>query len=315
MRRNATKSALKLEQHIRLAILWRAGLHQHGLSWGGTDHFYTGHVLAAQTGKRAVPGGTSRAQTGRTCGCRGGGQSEHSPPRPSQAKNWQACSKMAAYHALRPIDDSTTHVGAYVGNLVHAKLTGHEYTEPQFVVFDEITRNRQEAERQALALLATAKVALYDHELEVDIKEVSMKRTVTVGEADVTVEGTLDLVCRQVRGKSLALLDFKTGRRPPASVFVQIALYAWLWNSRAEWADMAGYLYVHRVRQGRPKPELVLRPVVDLLTVAEDIIRQYALTAIYGTVASPGAHCAYCYAPDCAARDGEFPEDKKVTRV
>ena len=179
------------------------------------------------------------------------------------------------------------------------------YTEPQFVVFDEITRNRQEAQRQAEELLLVAATALDDHELEVEAKEVSMRREVTVGEATVTVEGTLDLVCRQVRGKNLALLDFKTGRRPPASVFVQIALYAWLWDHRAlgeEWADEAGYLYVHRVRQGHPKPELVLRPVVDLLTVAEDIIRQYALTAIYGTVASPGPHCAHCYTPDCAAR-------------
>ena len=153
--------------------------------------------------------------------------------RPSQAKNWQACSKMAAHHALLPIDDSTTHVGAYVGNLVHAKLTGHVYTEPQFIVFDEVTRNRQEAQRHADALFADATLGLDNNDLEVERREVSMKRTVTVGEADVTVEGSLDLVCRQVRGKSLALLDLKTGRRPPASVFVQIALYAWLWDSRA----------------------------------------------------------------------------------
>ena len=233
--------------------------------------------------------------------------------RPSQAKNWQACSKMAAHHALLPIDDSTMKVGAYVGNMVHAKLTGHVYEEPQFVVFDELTRNRQEAKRQAQELYAHALTALDDNDLEVESREISMKKTVTVGEADVTVEGSMDLLCRSVRRRTLAIIDVKTGRRPPASVFAQISLYCWLWDGpEHEWADEAGYLYVAR---GRRQSDIVLRPVVDLLTVAEDIIRQYALTAIYGTVAAPGPHCAYCYTPDCAARDGVFPEEKKTTRV
>ena len=237
--------------------------------------------------------------------------------RPSSAKNWYSCSHMAAHHAAYPPDTKYQHVGAVVGDRVHARITGHTYEEPQFIEFDEITRNQREIDREVDNIVEAVEKEMVKHKLVPEEKEISLETTIAVGQVEIKVQGALDAFCRSQEDQRFYIVDIKTGKVRPGKAFLQLALYAWLWeHCRSDKpAGFAGYLYVSRGKHNYP--ETVFRAVSDLLPIAEDAIRHRAMIEQYGTLRNPGMHCRQCPVRDgCAVREVDFEaKPRKVTGV
>jgi len=206
-------------------------------------------------------------------------------------------------------DNSESTVAEWVGNRVHAEITGHIFRTPKRILYDSVTRTEREADRQVEAMVDLAWKLLKEHRLEIVEREVYMSIVANKGGHRYVLEGTTDMVVRDKDGHRF-LLDLKTGARKPVNVWLQVGLYFWMWEStakarKAEPVHGAGVFWIRRPKMGDEiEGRIHIHSEEDLLaqlrTVAKTSFRRMADNRLSY---SPSMHgCACCLAKEtCTA--------------
>ena len=218
----------------------------------------------------------------------------------SRGVDWLTCAKRTAWEQEHVVggDPEETHVGVVVGNQVGHAITGHEHDEPLKVVYDEVTRSEKEQVRQTADMIQAARDGIEAAGWVIEEKEYPMEKAARYRDGVVVVRGTADMVVRDPDGLRW-IVDLKTGKRKPDGVFVQVALYCFLWRETRPDDALAGggVLWVERRKLSKKvcEPEMATRSTEDLAKPAEEVIKYMANVAVTGAVASPSIiGCARC---------------------
>ena len=226
---------------------------------------------------------------------------------------WQACPARERFKQKNKVPPTfiEDHVGSVVGNMVHAKVTGHEYTVPKTMTFDTSTPSLAEAKRQADRM---AEIVFHFFELngiEVLKSEVPLYCVSEYNKVQARIMGKIDLLCSRAGEKFI--LDLKTGKNKPGNVYTQLAMYAYLvaHSNVIDEIHTAGVLWVSRKKT--PAFELYQeKPAKPLVGVAAASIKELVLFKISDTYPyNPSTiACAHCPHKHCPAKlDKADPTD------
>ena len=226
----------------------------------------------------------------------------------SQVHKWLDCPKGAMYEASEKPEarEFETHVGAHLGETVHAMITGHIPTTPKRVIYDDATQNSHQTLKQVVNMVEVAKPRLHELVPEIVQCERPMRLKMRVGDnAVIDLVGTIDIIGRTEQG-DLAIIDLKTGRRPPRQVWTQLAIYCYMHS--IIWPEQeiksAGFLWVKREKKPIPGYQSQMRSC-DILIPEGKKIAQRAVQYASGNISvhySPGSYCTYCRVEDCPMR-------------
>ena len=233
---------------------------------------------------------------------------------PSQWQRWGQCARKAEWRAVNQEmrDDHAMHVGTYVGNLVHFKVTGHQFEKPDRIQFDRHTKTIKEAELQAsrMAEVAEKEVERLHHQrnghdvlYEIPVESQFTYR-IDDAQATVTLKGTIDMVIDTL------IVDLKTGINEPVGALMQTAFYAMARRSTAgpsQPDSNLGTIWVNRSHE----PEVITEVASDTQrglynTDAKAFIRYLAFCTMEGAPPSPSAReCTKCPVVECQFNKGE----------
>ena len=195
------------------------------------------------------------------------------------------------------------HVGQVIGDLVHAKVTGHEHEMPKTITFDSKTPSLSEALRQADRMADLVLTWIGREKIEVVGSEIKLFCESEYNKVRVKVFGGIDLLCK--KDEDLFIIDLKTGVSKPADVFIQLAMYCYLvrYSKKINAVSKAAVLWVSRKQSPQigaydEKSEESLFPVA-LAAIKNLVLYKIADTYPY----SPSLlTCLRCPHKHCPAR-------------
>ena len=220
----------------------------------------------------------------------------------SSVHRWLSCPQQMIYESLHA-DDSIReyrHVGAVVGDMVHAKVTGFNPQEdPRPIMYDHQTRNMSEAKRQSKNIAAELIAYMDAKGIDIVAKEKVMAARMRLGKSSLAVElrGTADLLCMAVNDdghEEYVVLDIKTGTNMPENSMVQVAVYAYLISVQDFYASSknnfsrAGVLFGYRCKSknisqrandGLKPPVYETRPFDTMAEQGKQMVMQAARLA------------------------------------
>lgn len=226
--------------------------------------------------------------------------------RASEAVSWANCPARANYIYMHPSARESVHpVGLAVGNAVHHRITGHQYDAPESVQYDRNTRTAREMDRQVESISRYATNRLKELGLSVVESEYPLKRSVRIGEVEMAIQGTIDLVCVD-QNADIVIVDLKTGANQPRGAWLQLAIYAWLYGGDAQdkEAQKCGILWCPRLKSDKKvEKDYWEKSAQSLAKEAEGIIRQRARMAITTPTANPmSLSCSTCPNHECEVK-------------
>lgn len=224
--------------------------------------------------------------------------------RASAAPGWMTCSaRQEAIEEQQRDPQRPMHVGALVGNRVHAAVTGHMFDEPARVQYDEVTQTASEASRQSKAYSEEIKDFLAAESAQIIETEIPLAHSFSVGEVEVQVKGTVDMLLRHHQKNVDVLCDVKVGKMAPDAAIVQIAVYCLLWAHVRPEHEIIHAAVLWRKRGGEGLQYRKSKPFGDMLILGEDVVRRMARIASDGASPTPSRDaCATCPKTDCPAR-------------
>jgi len=219
----------------------------------------------------------------------------------SRALQWMRCPAREYWKQQNEMPEEDRPVAILVGDMVHANITGHQYTPPTRVIYDRYTRNFSEAKRQVEYLTEAVRNMIELHDLSIVNKEQPVKAQVRYKGIEAQVSGVYDLICERDGVKYL--VDLKTGVGQPWSAWVQLALYLWLikHSKDAPYVDKAAVIFGNRVKLTAAYFD---QDADGLILVAERVIKHYLMiceSGCYPPVPS-AMNCARCPNTECAVR-------------
>ena len=219
--------------------------------------------------------------------------------RASSLPDWADCSKRAEYKNITHKEPNIAGmpVSTLVGHRAHNLLTGHEFEEPDRIVFDRATPSDREAYRQAQSIRTHAIEKMEEEGLDIKGSEESLSETVRIGDVTIDLTGTLDLRVFDEKLGGTYILDLKTGVNRPRAAILQLAGYAWLAEKNGTDDDLAGagILWVPR---GKTHCEYITWGIDPLMEIAEESLRQIAGYQKNGVYANPNSlGCGNCPLP------------------
>ena len=141
------------------------------------------------------------------------------------------CSYRYAYERKNPVGfvSSGEDVALVFGNMVHGQITGHEYTVPRLIRYDDRTKTRRDLDRQVRQAVRDLGRVVGD--LNVSDSEVHLESKVRYkrlwGDMLLSVSGTIDLLCWGADGRH-DVVDLKTGWGHLEKSFTQLSVYCCL---------------------------------------------------------------------------------------
>ena len=233
----------------------------------------------------------------------------------SKVGEWLGCPQKASYNFLaesKAIDCPTiAHVGNQIGNQVHKEITGHAYTPSDVVTYDEITRNGEEMMRHSKSMAKSMNHAMDSEGWRIIESEIELSCEVSLkGLPSVKFVGTIDAIVRTPGGRNL-LIDFKTGKRDPADVWTQIAIYSWLLAEHEKIDDIhgVGFIWTKRDKLHQHPTQYVIDACPS--DFVESGRRQafhvaYIIASDAELYHNPSqSNCSLCTHPSCHMRVGE----------
>ena len=239
----------------------------------------------------------------------------HAAIRASQIPEWADCQARADYHVKRNGPEiARPHVGAVLGTIVHTMLLErHEDAFdnlPEFVEWDQWTRNERDLRRQAGALYDLARHEMARREYGILFSEVTLRREIVLPPVRLLVTGHMDAVIEHDATRGLASFELKTGAHQPKAAWLQTGVYAWLWEGKvcAEPSDLAekNNIRTSVVMWLNRRNERILwheRETEPLRFAATRQILAIARSMSQGVTYNPSSlACSSCLVDDCPVR-------------
>lgn len=222
----------------------------------------------------------------------------------SAAAAWLDCAKRANYLSNRIDDEDEPERGRSValeiGHRVHHRITGHSYDEtPNIIRYDKATRSKSEMERQVELLSKLAGEKLETEGLAVKEKELPMALEVSIADNPILLKGTADLICER-EGKTI-LIDLKTGKNPPKTVWVQLSIYLYLYRQLGLGeVEACGVLAVPRKCADIVECSYEERPAEALSGIVEPLFKHIVRSSLAGGLPNPSSIFCHSCRADCA---------------
>lgn len=226
--------------------------------------------------------------------------------RASAAPGWMECSaRQQAIEEKQRDPNNPMHVGALVGNRVHSAVTGHTFDEPARVQYDEATQTAAEAGRQSTAYAKEITDFLAEEQAHIVETEIPLSHSFLVGDVEVQVKGSVDMLLHHKDKDLFSLCDIKVGKVAPDSAIIQLAIYCLLWHfvRPEQKISVANVIWRQRGKASDGLKCRSSRPFDDMLILGQDVVRRMARIATDGVSPTPSrSACATCPKTDCAAR-------------
>ena len=226
----------------------------------------------------------------------------------SEIHKWLSCpqsavaSKMVPCQTMKEFD-----VGVHFGNEVHREITGHEYNYKGRIKYDDTTRHDVDYETSLTSAVSHVEQYMNDNGWEVTEKETFMKMILKVGEEDVELIGTSDMIVKC--GDDVMLVDIKTGTHPPANAWTQLMFYGWLRHhiGRLPNVNKLAILWIPRKRILKYEDlQLDVRDWFEgWVPEIEEMVKHATLVMLGRRMAyynPSSSNCRYCVKEDCAMR-------------
>ena len=228
--------------------------------------------------------------------------------RASSVPEWADCQARAEYMVKRSgALPGRPHVGAVLGTMVHGMLLdkGADMLPlPDFIEWDQWTRNLKEMSRQAGTMYALALIELEARGWKIIMSEIEMARELYEPPVRLEVTGHMDAIIS--RPHELATLELKTGAHRPRGAWLQSGVYAWLWEGDASKRLPHGPIYKSAVLWLNRRNEDVTweeRETKPLRLLAAGQLTAIARAMVEGGTYNPSSlSCSSCLNTGCAVR-------------
>ena len=193
----------------------------------------------------------------------------------AHVSRWLTCPQSALYDLRRPepiLENEAISVGDVVDVLVRDTVTGRRSKEYPNIVFDSITPNRIEMQRQVMAM-ADEVLSLFSS-VGWEIVETNKSNVLSIPFPDdpssvIELAGAIDVILKDSDSQSIWMLGVCTGLQKPGNGMLKAAANVALANWHSEVTPsiyyVAGYVHVGRARHFNiGKAKYCVSPARDL---------------------------------------------------